>query len=128
MATVIDTYDTRAKRKVITLTWTDTGANTDVAPDTDTGIIVFGASKIVIQADTTNSNNTSTDIDINVESSIDGTTWDSVEYASMNLGGDEIKTMLVETGPLFIRLRVDNNDAGTTGYVTAKVLVIRREV
>jgi hypothetical protein len=41
----------------------------------------------------------------------------------MNLGDNEVKTMLVEPGPFKIRLRVDNNTAASTGYVKAIVKV-----
>jgi len=105
------------------LTWTNTGVNTDVAPDTDKEIDVERASRIAIQGDTTHPLGTSTSIDINVECSLDGVNWDTTPYAEMNLGDAEVKTMLVEPGPFKIRLRVDQNTAAATGYVRATVKV-----
>ena len=118
--TFLTAYDPQA---IVTLTWTNTGVNTDVAPDVDTNIDVSQAKSIAIQANTTHASNTSTSIDVNVEATLDGVTWDTIPYAEMNLGDAEIKTMLVEPGVKTIRLRVDNNAVGTTGYVTAKVYV-----
>lgn len=107
------------------LKWTNTGVNTDVKPDRDVEIDVEEATEISVQADTTVSGNTSTNVDINVYASLDGGKWDSTPYAEMNLGNAEVKTMLVNPGPQKIRLRVDNNVGGTTGYV--RVLVKTRE-
>lgn len=110
---------------LITIAWTDTGANTDVTPDTDTEIDVQYAQRIILQIDSTNSNNTSTDFDVNIESSLDGKAWDTEPYAERNIGDGKILTFLVTPGPKRIRLRGDNNDAGTTGYITVRVFVMR---
>ena len=116
----------REASEVLTLTWTDTGVDTDVAPDTDTEIPVHGAERITIQVDSlTLTGHSSTDWDINVESSPDGTYWDTVAYASVaNVGNDAIESFSVTPGPAFIRLRLDNNALATTCYVKARVLII----
>jgi len=119
------------RRDVITvndvevLTWTNTGANTDVAPDTDKYIDTLFARLIVIQIDSTHESNTSTDIDINIEATVDGSAWDTIPYAERNIGDAQRKTFLVTGGPRNIRLRLDNNAAATTAYVTARVLVVK---
>lgn len=86
-------------------------SDTDVTPEHDIIIDVERATSIAVQADTTPADNVSTSVDINVMASIDGAVWDTVPYAEMNLGDNEVKTMLVAPGPLKIRLRLDNNIA-----------------
>ena len=94
------------------LFWDSVDASaTDEAPEEDKIINVERASSIAVQADTTPDDNVSTSVDINVMASIDGQKWDTVPYAEMNLGDAEVKTMLVNPGPLKIRLRLDNNIA-----------------
>ena len=110
---------------VITLTWTNTGVATNVTPDTDLIIDTLYATRIAIQIDTTNPNNTSADIDINVHATLDGVAWDTIPYVERNIGDNQIKTFLVEVCPKAIRLRLDNNAVGTTGYATARVLVVK---
>jgi hypothetical protein len=107
------------------LVWTNTGVDTDVKPDLDKEIDVLYANRIAIQIDTTHPSNTSTDIDINVESTLDGANWDTIPYAERNIGDAQKKTFLVEVSVQKIRLRLDNNDSATTGYVTARVLVVK---
>lgn len=86
-------------------------SETDEAPEVDTIINVERASSIAVQADTTPADNISTSVDVNVMASIDGVKWDNVPYAEMNLGDAEVKTMLVNPGPLRLRLRLDENSA-----------------
>ena len=112
-------------QNVITITWTDTGVATNVTPDTDLIIDTLYATRIAIQIDTTNPNNTSGDIDINVHATLDGVAWDTIPYAERNIGAKQIKTFLVEVCPRAIRLRLDNNAVATTGYATARVLIVK---
>ena len=109
----------------VEVVWTDTGENTDVTPDHDYEIDVLFAQRIIIQVLTTHASNTSTDFDVNVMANVGGQTWDTVPYAERNIGDAEIKTFLVEPGPAKIRLRGDQNSSGKTGYVTARVLVVK---
>jgi len=110
---------------VYEIVWTATGANTDVTPDADTEIDILYAKRISIQIDTTHASHTSTDFDVNVETTGDGHWWDTEPYAERNAGDAERKTFLVEPGPAKMRLRGDNNEAATEGYATARVLVVR---
>ena len=108
---------------IYTIKWTDC-ETTDKAPDGgDTIINIERASSIAIQADSTAALSTGTSIDINVESSLDGVTWDSTPYAEMNIGDAEVKTFLLNPAPLKIRLRLDYNSGGTRADVTVKVKV-----
>ena len=110
---------------LVEVKWTNTGVDTDVVPDHDSEIDVLYATRIAIQIDSTNPLNTSTDFDVNVETTLDGANWDTVPYAERNLGDAEIKTFLLEMGVSKLRLRGDNNAAATTGYVTARVQVCK---
>jgi hypothetical protein len=137
MAREVQVWDTGDKRweaarradlvqlqDLVTITWSNTGANTDVAPDIDLEIDITWATRIAIQIDSTSDDNTSTSFDVNVESSLDGTHWDTSPYAEANVGNDTVKTFLVNPGPARMRLRGDNNAGATTGYITARVLVL----
>ena len=107
------------------ITWTNTGVATDVTPDTDQEIDVEFAQRIAIQVNTTHASHTSTDTDVNVEASLDGSTWDTIPYAERNIGDNQIKTFLVEVSVKKIRLRLNNNAAATTAYVTALIMVVK---
>ena len=103
--------------------WDSVAKNTSMAvPQNDIVIDVERASSIAVQADTTPADNTSTSVDINVMASIDEAVWDTVPYAEMNLGDAEVKTMLVNPGPLKLRFRLDENNIGIAeAYVKVKV-------
>jgi len=105
--------------------WTNKSAATDISPDEDKEVDVEAAESVAIQASTTDPNNTATSVDVNVETSLDGVTWDTTPYAEMNLGDAEIKTMLIEPGPFKIRVRIDNNTGGSRADV--RVIVKVRE-
>lgn len=107
-----------------TLVWTDV-TGTNVAPDTDTAINVKNAKSITIQYDSTNPNNTATDIDMNVLFSVDdGATYDSGESptVSVNFGDNVISSFMVEPGATHIKLRLDENGS-LNAYVTARIVV-----
>ena len=110
-------------RDVISFVWTNTGANTDVAPDHDTILDVLYAQRISIQLSSKSISNTSDNFDVNIESSQDRIVWDTLPYAQSSIGDDEVRTYLVQPGPRFMRLRGDNNASGTTGYVFALVQI-----
>lgn len=105
--------------------WTNTGVATDVTPDNDEEIDIHFAQRVAIQIDSSHPSNTATDIDINVEATLDGANWDTIPYAERNIGDAEVKTFLVEVSVQKIRLRLDNNNGATTAYVTARVLVVK---
>jgi len=56
-------------------------------------------------------NGKSTNLDIVVYCSYDGTTFDTLAYASMNVGASVNKTLAVNTGPAYIKIKIANNDA-----------------
>lgn len=119
------------KTKSVVYEWKGVAAGTGVSPSSarppaDDPIDVRDAESIAIQASTKDSNNTSTDVDINVLATVRGEDvqlQDSVPYAERNLGDDQVKTFLVAPGPDFITLQLDNNAAATSAYVTARVYV-----
>jgi len=103
-------------RDIITLTWTNVTQNTtDNRPDEDEVIDISFARSIAIQVDTASVTNSSTDLDINVETSPDGVKWDTEPYAECNIGDNQIKTFLVTPGPAYMRLRLDENNTGSAG-------------
>ncbi len=105
--------------------WAAFSQNTDQTPDVDTEIDISQAISIAIQANTLVGDNDSSDVDINVESSLDGTTWDTIAIASKNMGDNVTVTFLVEPGANYIRLRADNNDGANNAAPEAIVLIRR---
>lgn len=116
--------DILLQREMIELKWTNVGtSSTDQNPDNDIEIDIEFATEVIIQIDTTHNLNVSTDIDVNVESSLAGGPFDTIPYAERNIGDAKIKTFLIDPAPTRIRLRVDNNDGANAAYVTARILV-----
>lgn len=104
--------------------WTNC-TTTNKAPDGEDKIIdIERARSVAIQIDSTDPLSTGTSIDINVLASIDGVVFDTVPYAEMNFGDAQVKTMLVNPGPLKLKLRLDYNSGGSRADVKAKVKVI----
>ena len=84
------------------------------------------ADSIAIQIDTTHASNTATDIDVNVMAIFKGThdqVRDTTPYAERNIGDGAVKTFLVEPGPDYITLELDNNDAATSAWVIVRVFI-----
>jgi len=110
---------------VQTLTWTNTGAATDVVPDTDTAIDIGYAETVAVQVDLTHASNTSNNWDTKVLTSVDGTNYDTVAYATDSAAADAtIHTFLVNPGPRYMKLRGNQNTGVATGYVTARILIV----
>jgi hypothetical protein len=74
-------------------------------------------------ADTISETNVSNDVDINVMTSMDGENYDNVAYTETNLGDNERKTILVNPGPAYMRLRADNNHATDAAKPAAEILI-----
>lgn len=110
-------------KELVTLTWASITQNTtDNAPDEDEKIDITYAKTIAVQADTTATGNVSSDLDVNVEVTLDGLNWDTVPYAEMNIGDNALKTMIVTPAGRKMRLRVDENNSGA-GAVTCRILI-----
>jgi hypothetical protein len=104
---------------------TEVRADGDITRVADYAIPVAGCKSIAITGDTSPTDNTATDLDINVIASVDGgTTFDDGVnhiYTSKNFGDAEQGTFLATPGPTHIKLRVDENGAGNAepiAYVT----------
>ena len=111
--------------QIINFIWTNVGTSTDdEAPDTNHIIDCRDARSISIQFNTTHASNVSTDSDLNIVSSMDGITFDTVAYTSYSsLGDAAIVTFLVTPGIVSFKLTADNNDGSNAGYYSAKVFV-----
>jgi len=81
---------------------------------TSTAIDVAGARLLTVSV----LNGKSTDLDVIVYGSYDGTTFDTIAYASMNVGADTNKTLPITPGPSKIKVKIVNNDAGNASTVT----------
>ena len=104
-----------------TITWTDTGVDTAVVPDDDKVLDVREAKTIVLQVNTKHASNTSGDIDVNLIGSVDGTNYCDIPSAEGNFGdGEEGPIFANVEGFQYVKLRADNNEAATTGYITAR--------
>jgi len=108
-------------------TWGAFAVSNGVAPDSDDAIDVGSAKSIAVQFDTTPTANVSTDVDLNIITSPDGTNWDTVDYAAAvaSLGDNAMKTVAITTGINFIKLRADNNDGVNNAAPVARVVVRR---
>lgn len=100
-------------QSIVTLSFVNvTGANEQ--PLTDTAIDISQARSVYALIDSTDPNNTSTNTDVNIISSPNGTKYeDGVAgiYTSVNIGDGDIKKMLITPGPHFIKVRADENAA-----------------
>lgn len=106
---------------VITYTWSAFPSGANTAPDTDTEIDVSQDETIQLQADTTPTANVSNDVDMKVYGSPDGSVWDTEHFAGMNLGDNQLKSMLILSGFKKIRLRSRNNHASDNAAPRAKI-------
>ena len=117
------------KTRIVEYRWEGISPSTGVRPDIvvnplNDPIDVENADSITIQIDTRHNNNTSTDIDINVLAILKAVTAqirDTTPYAERNSGDTTVKTFLVEPGPDYITLTLDNNDSGSVAWVTVIV-------
>lgn len=109
--------------EIYTFKWTNC-TTTNKAPDgKDVEINIEKAEAVAIQADSRDANSDATSTDVNIMASVDGVVYDSTPYAEMNIGDAEVKTMLINPGPLKIKLRLDYNSGGSRADVTVKVKV-----
>jgi hypothetical protein len=91
------------------------------APDTDAAMDVTNARSIIVQFDTTGS--TSVNQDLNVLSTLNGTDYDTIPWASTTgIGIAQLITFPVDPGPAKIKLTLDNNGAATS-HASAVVML-----
>ena len=106
-----------------TFTWTNI-TTTDQAPATDTIMNISRAESISISVDAAaDANHTANDFDINVITcpTSDGT-YDTTPYWEYYYGDDAVQTKLMNPGPKFAKLRLDENGA-LRADVTVKVVI-----
>ena len=118
---------TRDDNDTIDYAFSVTQNSTNQSPTTDTAIDITGASMIAITADSTATANTSDDMDLNVITSFDNSTYDDGAsaggiYTSKNFGDADVVTFVVTPGPKWMKLRLDENNSGAAS-VTVNVVV-----
>ena len=86
---------------------------------------VRGARSLALQVIHNLTGSNSTDLDVIVYSSIDGSTFDTEPYASMNIGANKVKTIPITAGINYLKVKVQNNDASNATKVTTKLAVSR---
>lgn len=92
-------------------TWTNiAGGCLDEPPTADYWLDVEFCESIYIMCSTLDPRTVGANTDFNVESSPDGANWDTVPWATINLGANVIQSMVIAVGMKFIRMRIDNND------------------
>jgi ethanolamine utilization protein EutA (predicted chaperonin) len=105
---------------------TKNGTSTGTA---DQAIVLIGTHTTSISCSTITADvvNASTDIDIDVIASQDGTYYDTgnsyVDDFFLDLGDNEQDTMALTPGPLYIKLRLDNAHADNTAGCNCRVTV-----
>jgi len=104
-----------------TVVWTNKDPATGIADDDSKVLDIAQARTIAIQVDTTHAGNTSDDVDVNVIVSVDGDNWDTEIYQAISLTDGKIQTVMVTPGFKRMKLELDDNDAATVAYVTARV-------
>lgn len=103
--------------------WSDVQADCqDVAPDVDYILDVEFCESIYIQCSTVNALTVGANTDFNVETSPDGVNWDTIPFATINLGANVVASMLVAVGMRYIRMRLDEN---ASAIVWAKAICKR---
>jgi len=110
-----------------TVSWSAVAPSaTNQTPVTDTEITLpYDTRSAAVQVDMTATANESTDVDINVHASIDGSNWDTTPYNQefASIGDAAVKTILLTPGVGKIRLRLDNNDSTNSAHATVRVLL-----
>lgn len=71
-------------------------------------------------------NGNSTDLDIEVLSSIDNSDWDTLPYVSLNLGANQTKTVPITVGIRYIKIKLTNNDASNATTVTVELHMVHK--
>ena len=85
------------------------GGCLDEPPFRDFILLVEFCESIYLMCSTIGPNTVGANTDFNVETSPDGVNWDTVPFATINLGANATASMLVQPGMKYIRMRIDNN-------------------
>ncbi len=117
--------------KAMKIVWTPQDAVTldasgGLNPSNTSDIIdVRGAKALTLTVIHNLTGSNSTDLDVIVYSSPDGTTFDTEPYASMNIGANKVKTIPITAGINYLKVKVQNNDTNNATKVTTKLVVSR---
>lgn len=84
---------------------------------TSTAVDIAGAAYVTISV----LNGKSTTLDVIVYASYDNVTYDTLAYASMNVGANVNKTLALNPGPAYIKVKITNNDAANASTVTVGI-------
>lgn len=68
-------------------------------------------SALALTCDHNRTGSDSTDLDIEVFTSFDNVKWDNIAYASMNLGAAKVKSIPVQAGVAYAKVKATNKDA-----------------
>jgi len=81
-------------------------------------IDVMGMKRLMLTIDHKRTGSDSTDLDTSIYSSPDGSVFDTEAYASDEaLGAAKVKTIAVTAGVAYVKLKVENMDAGNATKV-----------
>ncbi|MBT9141474.1 MAG: hypothetical protein DDT30_02066 [Dehalococcoidia bacterium] len=96
--------------ELATIRWSNRLPGLNLLPDgIDVVHDILYTQTLAVQGDTTHPLNAALDTDLNLHTSLDGLSWDSIPYVERNWGDAQIKTILVQCGPPSLRFRLDNN-------------------
>jgi len=73
--------------------------------------LVIDAEKLTLVVDHKRVGSNSTNLDVIVYSSIDGSVFDTIPYDSYNIGAQQVLSRPITPGPVFLKVKVDNKDS-----------------
>ena len=88
-------------------------------------IDVRGAKAVLLTLNHNITGSDSTDLDIEVFASYDGTTFDNLPFVSMNVGASKVKSIPIAIGPAYIRWKLTNNDGSNATEVRPVAVLVR---
>jgi len=84
--------------------------------------LVIDAKKLVLVVDHKRTGSNSTNLDILLYASHDGTVFDTVPYQSYNLGANEVISRPITPGPVYLKAKADNKDSVNSTRVSVFLL------
>lgn len=102
------------------ITLTASGGGTPSAETETIDVRGFGGLSLTVDHNRTGSD--STDLDVLVYTSVGGTKFDNVSYASVNLGAAKVKTVPIQGPICYLKIKADNQDSGNATKVLLKLV------